>query len=389
MQPFGKPLEQVTAADITALPDNGIAESHYVEFKLQIPDLKPEKAKREFLKDVTAFANASGGAIILGIRDDKGVAQEIVDVGDHDFDKLRLQLEAILHNHVDPTLPLVEFRDIATERGRVFVVAVRRSWRAPHMITYPRKEFWVRATAGALEMSVDALRSSFLGSLGLEERLLEFRSQRLARLLAADGPAEIKAGPMCVVHIVPYDSLTSRPRIEAERLSAAKGHFLADSVNDWRFNFDGFLVTAPISGTSKVISYTQLLRDGSIERVETVMLGGEEPQQWVPGAAVEQTVVRSIKQSFAALSQLAIAPPVFVLVSLLRVHGLCLANPAESLDCHPIDRPDLVVPSLVAESISADTASIALLAKPALNTLWQASGFPASPYFNGDVWRFT
>ena len=95
MQPFGKPLEQVTAADITALPDNGIAESHYVEFKLQIPDLKPEKAKREFLKDVTAFANASGGAIIFGIRDDKGVAQEIVDVGDHDFDKLRLQLEAI------------------------------------------------------------------------------------------------------------------------------------------------------------------------------------------------------------------------------------------------------------------------------------------------------
>lgn len=62
----------------------GLAETHDLEFKGEPYLLDTDFQKRELVKDVTGFANASGGILILGIRHDKNSTHqrdEAVSVG--------------------------------------------------------------------------------------------------------------------------------------------------------------------------------------------------------------------------------------------------------------------------------------------------------------------
>ena len=56
------PLETVTSADIDALVTNGRSESTQLDYKLTLPR-GTDDDKKEFLADVSAFANTLGGDI--------------------------------------------------------------------------------------------------------------------------------------------------------------------------------------------------------------------------------------------------------------------------------------------------------------------------------------
>lgn len=45
-----------------------VPESRTLEYKRDLPDPKDRDSKREFLGDVTSFANAQGGDIVYGIE---------------------------------------------------------------------------------------------------------------------------------------------------------------------------------------------------------------------------------------------------------------------------------------------------------------------------------
>ena len=54
-----KPIETLTSADIDALVGNGRAESTRLDYKLTLPR-GTDDDKKEFLADVSAFANTLG-----------------------------------------------------------------------------------------------------------------------------------------------------------------------------------------------------------------------------------------------------------------------------------------------------------------------------------------
>ncbi len=63
---FEKPLNGIDGNDILLLRENGVPESRTLEYKQQLPGTT-EPEKEEFLRDVSAMANASGGVIVFGI----------------------------------------------------------------------------------------------------------------------------------------------------------------------------------------------------------------------------------------------------------------------------------------------------------------------------------
>ena len=65
-----KDIDQITEEDLQALIDNSVLEIKTIEYKQSLPS-NAESAKKEFLADVSSFANASGGDIIYGIVEDK------------------------------------------------------------------------------------------------------------------------------------------------------------------------------------------------------------------------------------------------------------------------------------------------------------------------------
>jgi len=64
-----KSIDQIDISDMQALIDNEVGESKTIEYKSELKiDLGDDR--KEFLADITSFANADGGDILFGIKED-------------------------------------------------------------------------------------------------------------------------------------------------------------------------------------------------------------------------------------------------------------------------------------------------------------------------------
>jgi len=63
-------IDQITEEDLQALIDNSVIEGKTIEYKQSLPS-NSDSDKKEFLADVSSFANASGGDLIYGIIEDE------------------------------------------------------------------------------------------------------------------------------------------------------------------------------------------------------------------------------------------------------------------------------------------------------------------------------
>jgi|SRR5262249_54732060 len=151
----GIPLDQLDADRLDSLVANRVQEGRQLEFKEALPG-STDEAKREFLADVSCFANATGGDLIYGIREGRnsdgrptGEADAIVGVPGLNVDAEKLRLGAIVQDGLQPRLPAIEFHEI--KRGQeapCLVLRIRRSWFGPHMVTFKNlSRFYSRNSA--------------------------------------------------------------------------------------------------------------------------------------------------------------------------------------------------------------------------------------------------
>src|ERR1035441_2198211 len=106
---IAKNLAAILPADIEALIANAASEGTTLEFKRELPG-GSDDAKREFLADVSALANTSGGDILYGIDEEDGSAAAITGIGITDLDAELLRLGNILNSGLEPRIrysPLV------------------------------------------------------------------------------------------------------------------------------------------------------------------------------------------------------------------------------------------------------------------------------------------
>ena len=60
-----KSISEINEADIQLLIGNEVQESKNLDYKEKLPE-NSDKAKKEFLADVSSFANSNGGYLIFG-----------------------------------------------------------------------------------------------------------------------------------------------------------------------------------------------------------------------------------------------------------------------------------------------------------------------------------
>src|SRR5271165_1603151 len=96
-----KPFGEIAESDILRLKDAGVEEGKTIEYKRELPGAKDEE-KREFLADVSSFANTEGGDILYGVDEDQGIITDIVCVSSPDFDAEKLRLENLIRDGISP-----------------------------------------------------------------------------------------------------------------------------------------------------------------------------------------------------------------------------------------------------------------------------------------------
>ena len=74
-----KPINNVAAADIDDLVRNKVPETRTIEYKRELPG-STDSDKREFLADVSSFANTAGGDLLFGVAEMEGLPTKVIGV---------------------------------------------------------------------------------------------------------------------------------------------------------------------------------------------------------------------------------------------------------------------------------------------------------------------
>jgi len=172
-----KPFNQWIESDIQALIDERIPESLHREYKSTI-DIGGKEKNAELCKDVSAFANAYGGAIIFGLKEKAQNKQASIPVERTPISDLRLieRLEDILVDSVQPRMEFFIHDPIPSQDkdSYYYIIDVPKSRRGLHMVR-PRGIYYIRRNfrvdpMDALEIE-DAFRSFFAAGIDIEKRI--------------------------------------------------------------------------------------------------------------------------------------------------------------------------------------------------------------------------
>ena len=206
---ISKPVDQIAINDITALIETQVPEAEQIEFKESLrrrsssPDpwilgenKVGEGARNEILEEAVAFANAHGGALLLGIRESKSkppVASGIKPVPR--CVELAERFRLMFRDCVEPQIPALEVFGIPSDgESGVVIVRVGRSRLAPHRVE-PTRKCTVRRADRCESMTMREIQDMTLNvSRGMErfDRRLAERSERFRRefeMLATPGDA--------------------------------------------------------------------------------------------------------------------------------------------------------------------------------------------------------
>ena len=177
-------LDSIDESHLNALVTDGVRESRSLEFKAELL-LATDSNKKEFLADVSALANGGGGDLVLGIEDDNGAASAVSGLDSFDPDKDTLRIESVVRDGIAPRIVGLRVRRVALTSGRpVVIIRVPNSLNRPHMVVFKQwSRFYSRNSAGKYQLDVDELRSAFVASENITERVRQFRVERLDAIL--------------------------------------------------------------------------------------------------------------------------------------------------------------------------------------------------------------
>lgn len=373
-----KPLTAITEKDLLELVANAAQEGKTLEFKRNLPGPR-DADRKEFLADVSSFANAAGGDLFFGIEQENGRAIAVPGLSEGNSDAEVLRLDSMIRDGVAPRMRS-EAKVVDLAQGQyVVLLRIPRSWAAPHMVTFQgSSRFFSRHSAGKYPLDVGELRAAFLLGETASTRMRSFRIDRIAQIVAGETPVALGEGPKVSLHMMPFSSLDPGYRLSfpiAREVSNCL-YPLAENGCSPRYNFNGFLAAGSAS-------YTQLFRTGAIETA-TGEVGSRE-RNTLPGGAVEQAIIEAVLNYRRALRLLNVAPPIAVAVTLTGVKGYRMyhAGPIPQM----IDRDTLFLPEVMIDEEAIDTAK---LLRPAFDALWSACGVPRSPNYSEDgEWQRT
>lgn len=208
----GKRVGELAADDLNALVLAKAPESIELEYKAELPGMG-DSDKKEYLADVSAFANTSGGVLLYGIETEKdenghdnGIPKGIVGVEIPNENDVRLRLTNIVRDGLDPRLaPEIALQVIDLEGAKqVLAVGVSRSVAGPHAVWFQKTgKFHRRSSAGKYQADTREIRRMFLESDSWEDGARAFRDRTLEQRLSPAGERELERTARIIVHFVP------------------------------------------------------------------------------------------------------------------------------------------------------------------------------------------
>jgi hypothetical protein len=378
-----KPFDQIDKTDIESLVTNGVEEGRTIDYKLELPGGK-DSEKKEFLADVSSFANAAGGDLLYGVEEQRdgdgkstGIPKDVPGVAIPNADAEIRRLENIIRDGIRPRIAGIHLRTVdGFANGPVLIIRFQKSYAAPHMVTFQdHSRFYSRYSKGKYPLDVGEIRTAFALSESLPERIRRFRDERLARIVADETPVELYDSPKVILHLLPVTALNIATHFDLASFERYRAYLspLAGGGPSFRYNLDGVVTYIPPLENGGSQGYVQLFRNGTIESVDSYMLSAYRNEKLIPHAHLESTMISNLKNYLKLQEVIGLTPPIVLLLSLIGVKdyriGFGLFNDTKA----PIDRDSVLLPDNLVQDFTADSADIL---HPVFDCLWQAAGWP-------------
>lgn len=384
---FGRAIESITEQDLQRLIKDEVSESKSIDYKLEL-NIKTGDDKKELLKDITAFANTSGGHLLYGV-DGTGAHPTALPGLAFDAkaqDDLRQRIENWLRDSVEPRLLTVQPWFVKLANGNcVLVLRVGQSWSSPHMLKDSSK-FYGRNSTTNFQLDVQALRAAFAATEDMGRKMGLWRTERIGKILANEAPWTLPAGPRLIVHLMPQASFAGLRTVVAPQRNTMLP-LLGKSRYSSRPNFDGWI---SLSRDDRTL--TQLFRHGCLECADAYTLGSTidgKPATDVRSVELEFGVTSFVSAGLATLQDLGVQAPVFACVTLAGIKGRHLIRGNWGPQGDPVPQDILVLPEAQVDDLSQQSqADVFALLRPVFDVLWQAFGNPESMnYDSNGEWR--
>ncbi len=396
---YSKPLETITLEDIKDLKENQVHEDKNIDYK-EILLGNSDGDKKEFLADVSSFANCNGGDIIFGIkekRDEKnqstGILEEIIGL-EFNFDQEKQRLENIILDGIKPRI-YISFWSIDFKDGKqLLIIRIPKSWNSPHLIEFQKsRKFFSRHSSGKYQLDIDEIRSGFIASDNLREKIRNFRIERINKIITGDTPITMEKAPKIALHVIPLISLSKDYLIDITSLSR-HGSNLPAPLNklpehcDSRYNLEGFL-RAPgyIELNHDYDSYLQIFRNGIIEIVRNVEFLDRE-EVIIAQGFFEKKIIEQLPEYLNFLFNQGIGFPIIISLTYIGVKNYNLGYRKRQIHSEfgkfPLKEDILTFPEVIIEN---DDYNLPLILKKIYDSMANATGFQNSYNYDENGWN--
>ena len=383
-----KPLDTISEDDLKQLIENQILEKKNLDYKLLLPS-NSDADKKEFLADVSSFANTTGGDIIYGMAQDNttGLPIELKGIDLENPDKETLRLETMIREGIEPRIPSVTTQPIKLANAKMaIIIRIKKSWVSPHRLKFLRSyRFYARGTNGKYELDIGELRNAFTLSESLNERIKRFREERIASLYANETPVPFIKTAKMILHLIPL--VFSNPSIsyDIEKARANAQFFLplrfsSGSTVTMRYNLEGLLSFATDAKSGLAFSFTQLYRNGVMEIVDGSTLEPSGNKNEIPSISYEEVLISMLPRYLSGLQNLLVEQPIIIFLTLVGVKGYFMATDIFSTQkSYSIDKDILLLPETIIDTYDAKAEQVL---KPAFDAIWNSCGFAKSLNYN-------
>ena len=381
------PLEDISENHLQELIAAQTAETLYIEYKRETYGGNDDQ-RREFLADISSFANASGGDLIIGMAESRGIPTTFRPITTG-AEAERLRLEQMARDGLEPRIAGLQTRIVPLAAGGgVIVIRIPKSYIPPHRVIFKNSNrFWARTSAGKFEPNVEELRHIFTAAPQLGERIRAFRIERIAKITARETPIPVFGNRrFLVLHVVPYSAFDMRQSLSLSEVEKRWLQFapIGSSAPTYPcVNFDGFLgLSNADENAPEQRAYIQVFRSGAIESVAALHDGAI-----LKTIDLEGSVVLYACRYANALHGCGVDPPLVVLVSLIGIKGASFIAGNEAFGLHArgiqADRDQYHFTEGVFETIPANNGEGAPALRPILDHLAGLAGKSSTPTFDG------
>lgn len=386
---LGKVPGEIRYPDLERLVREGEAwrEGRWWDFKAAFPPAEAQGKKdprKELLADLSSFANADGGLLVIGVSAKDGIPHGLPGVSTTELDSQQIRLQALAREHLDPPLTRLVPHIIPGPPGLVFLlVEIPRSLTGPHAVWLDRDgRFWRRNAGGKYQMDVSELRDVFLeadrwldaASVTRRERLQFIESGRYGAYGFPPGKSVL------VLHSIPLGR--QRTRLDLDSISPAwNDHFHPDSGLSYKYRYtvEGGFVFSNEDGRAALV---HCFRNGLVELcvlLQARYTPAEKPEL-INGCRLTSDVGSWLEAIFKWQDAAGLEPPIACFGTLLNVNGRSLVptfpwgagEPALPFEGRNVELPDVVLGDHTNAEYSALFSELSRI-------LWQSAGMKASP----------